>query len=483
MNLTLICLYLSWKGEIEKYWKFLSCILSVNCMLFLSFRYEDDPIIGHRLYRESRHVEMKQVKGKSLPAPSFASYQWETVATNLDEFQEVSDKLFSSKNRTEVALGKRLKNDILPEIEKIHKRKERALKKQHRQALLLDTYVSVDGLSSGRSLRDRKPVTYTFDDYDRSITEAIKITKKKQNSPEHVVKKEIGTKPESSPNGKWNGTSKTSQQVSDETLSPKSNEYEESDGEEQAGSLDRSNRSRKRPQRYSEKDFVEAVSGNEADFDSDDDIVGEAVYDEEYLRSRKQKKVSSSSEGDEEYREENAEEEEDEEDSLSTSDEDTDEPQKYKKPQMRNRRGAKLRSVGELQSGLRRSKRATRPRIDYRQYQASETDAESEKPEKSNASDAPSGASNDMELSTASHDSENLVEDGEQIMKDDKMNDYADEPVEKEQCQPVEKIDKNPGRGEGVRKRRYLDLNQLAPGIGFEDGPNSIAKDEDTNNL
>ena len=41
-------------------------------------------------------------------------------------------------------------------------RKERLLKKQHRQALLLDNFVSVDGLAPGRSLRDRKPVTYTF---------------------------------------------------------------------------------------------------------------------------------------------------------------------------------------------------------------------------------------------------------------------------------------------------------------------------------
>lgn len=41
-------------------------------------------------------------------------------------------------------------------------RKERLLKKQHRQALLLDNFLSVDGLGPGRSLRDRKPVTYTF---------------------------------------------------------------------------------------------------------------------------------------------------------------------------------------------------------------------------------------------------------------------------------------------------------------------------------
>ena len=247
-------------------------------------------------------------------------------------------------------------------------------------------------------------------------------------------------------------------------------------------------RRRKRPQRYSEKDYVEAVSDNEADFDSDDDIVGEAVYDEEYLRIRKQKKVSSSSDGDEEYRgEENAdeyeEEEEEEDDSLSVSDEDTDDRHHYKKRTTRSRRGAKLRSVDELQSGLRRSKRSTRPRVNYRQYELSETDAESEKADKSNASDAISDASNDMELSTASQDSEDHEIDGEETLKDEKMNEESpDENVEKDQCQPIEKPKESPGGG-GVRKRRFLDLNELAPGTGFEDGPNTMMKDDDTDNL
>lgn len=38
---------------------------------------------------------------------------------NLNFF--VQEKLFSSKNRTEASLGKKLKNDMLPEIEKVHK--------------------------------------------------------------------------------------------------------------------------------------------------------------------------------------------------------------------------------------------------------------------------------------------------------------------------------------------------------------------------
>ena len=53
-------------------------------------RYEDDPIIGHRLYREIRHVEVKKMKARGPTSPPRVSYQWETVATNLDEFQEVS---------------------------------------------------------------------------------------------------------------------------------------------------------------------------------------------------------------------------------------------------------------------------------------------------------------------------------------------------------------------------------------------------------
>lgn len=44
------------------------------------------------------------------------------IATDSTFFHLLlQEKLFSSKNRTEVSLGKKLKNDMLPEIEKIHK--------------------------------------------------------------------------------------------------------------------------------------------------------------------------------------------------------------------------------------------------------------------------------------------------------------------------------------------------------------------------
>ncbi|XWS60637.1 hypothetical protein CRYUN_Cryun07bG0052500 [Craigia yunnanensis] len=443
----------------------------------INYWYEDDPVVGHRLYREIRKVELKKAKMKGPHVPNSATYLWETVATNLEEFQDVSEKLFASKNRTEASLGKKLKNDMLPEIEKEHKRKERLLKKQHRQALLLDNFLAVDGFGPGRSLRDRKPVTYTFDDYDRSINEAIKITKWKPPSPDPLNRRDVA-KPEPSANGKLSDPSHGSEQDNYNLLSPKSPEYDDSD-DNKSGELDRSNRQRQRPQRYSAKEFIEAVSDNDADFDSDDDIVGEAIYDEEYLRKRKRRRLSSSSEGDEEYcwDEENAEdeEEEEEEDSLSIS-QDSDEAPKFKKLPGRTQRETKLRSVDELQSGLRRSKRATRNRINYRQYKLSESETES-KPEKSNPSDDHSDAIENEECSKGSQDSSGS--DDDQEMKVDPPVNGNSKTVEKEQSQPPEQSN---GLGQdevdGVGKRSFLDLNELAPGSGFDDGPSAIMKDD-----
>lgn len=65
-----------------------STSLSLIVLYLLLRRYEDDPVIGQRLYREIRTVEVKKGKGKNVQ--SVPSFQWETVATNLDEFQDVS---------------------------------------------------------------------------------------------------------------------------------------------------------------------------------------------------------------------------------------------------------------------------------------------------------------------------------------------------------------------------------------------------------
>ncbi|OEL23591.1 DDT domain-containing protein DDR4 [Dichanthelium oligosanthes] len=447
--------------------------------LGISYWYEDDEILGHRMYREIRRVEQvkkepgKRSRGKGgSSAIAVVSYQWETVASNFDEFDDVA-------------------------------KKERLLKKQQREALLLDSYLTSDGLTTGRSLRDRKPVTYTFDDFDRSINEAIKITKKREeNSAEPVTttttttnRRVLPLRSEAPSNGKLNGPSPTTNDSFDGNSS-KSDDYRDSDGEQENEALDRSNRRRKRSQRYTQ-DFVEAVSDIDPNFDSDDDIMGEAVYDEEYLRNRKQQKASSASEEDEEFRlEEDAEDddEEEEEYSLSTS-EDIEEPQRQKKleTRARGRRGTKLRSVDEIDSGLRRSKRSSRPRINYRQYDYSDSDTEPGKARKSDASDPDAGsdAENDMELSTSSQEQEEEEEDDSPDEQNgnnvsDKMEeDHAvaenkvepdEEQQEQPQQQPVEKIDAPSRENESVG-RTFLDLNELAPG-GFDDGPSLTVKDD-----
>lgn len=61
--------------------------------LHLVRRYEDDPILGHRMYRDIRQVEVTKMKAKGARSVPPLSYQWETIATNLDEFQEVSVSL------------------------------------------------------------------------------------------------------------------------------------------------------------------------------------------------------------------------------------------------------------------------------------------------------------------------------------------------------------------------------------------------------
>ncbi|XP_023645218.1 DDT domain-containing protein DDR4 isoform X1 [Capsella rubella] len=470
----------------------------------VNFWYEDDPLIGHRLYREIRKAEVLKVKTKGSKILPNITYQWETVATNFDEFQDVSEKLLQSNSRIEVSLGKKLMKDMLPEIEKEHKRKEKLLKKQHRQALLLDNFLVVDGLGAGRSLRDRKPVRYTFDDYDKSINEAIKITKKKQPSPEPPLHRRESARLDALANGRSTSSTHPSEPVND-TASARSSDFADYDDfdEQRDESLDRRqdtvNRRRQRPQRYSATDFVETVSDNEVEFQSDDDIYGEAVYDEEYLRKRKQKKLSSGSEGDEEkgdeeykWDEDNAEyeeeeEEEDEEESLSASEEDSDEPRKVKKMP---RRETKPRSrSNDFRPGLRRSKRATR--IDYQQYELSESDKEATglaKRKRLVEPDEHSDETGNGEFTMGSQDSEENANDpetksGEEVEEEEprEVNDNAETAYGKENNQ-LKKSNgtKDQEEAEGVvGKRRYLDLNELAPVSGFDDGPSTVLKDDD----
>lgn len=193
-------------------------------------------------------------------------------------------------------------------------------------------------------------------------------------------------------------------------------------------------RQRKRSQRYT-TDFVENVSDIDTNFDSDDDIMGEAVYDEEYLRSRKQPKASTS-EYDGEFRSEDQVEY-----SLSSEDEGI---QRSKRLPSRSPQGTRLKSMDVIQTGIKRNKRSARPHMNHQR--CSGKDSGLGKPGELNTSDpdAGSGALDSANTSIKSQE--------QRLLHIVKMH--------------------APGREESkVAGRRFLHLNEIAPVGGFNGAP------------
>ncbi|OUZ99916.1 hypothetical protein BVC80_9069g24 [Macleaya cordata] len=153
-----------------------------------AYWYDGDSDIGYRLYKEVTKVEfIPRLKGKGRLTQPTNSYQWETLATNLEEFVQISNKLLSSEVMAEAAVGKTVENEIIPILEKLQKKKERALKRQQKQTMLLGGFLNSHRIGDTRSQRNRRPVSYTFDEYDRSIDEAIQLdnSEKENNDRGH----------------------------------------------------------------------------------------------------------------------------------------------------------------------------------------------------------------------------------------------------------------------------------------------------------
>ncbi|KAF8034625.1 hypothetical protein BT93_C0819 [Corymbia citriodora subsp. variegata] len=142
-----------------------------------SYWYDGNANGGYRLYKA---VCIPKSKGTNrdegcVPLPS-TMFQWKTLATNLDEFSEVVEALASSKGVAEVAVCRIIQSDIIPVLQKIKKSKERALKRKERQKMLLTNWKSSYAVARSRSCRSRRPISYTFEEYDQAINEAIQVT-------------------------------------------------------------------------------------------------------------------------------------------------------------------------------------------------------------------------------------------------------------------------------------------------------------------
>lgn len=146
----------------------------------VSFWYDGDETIGHRLYKEVYPVDsVSKVKDKKRI--SEITSQWETLATTFEEFQNFVDKFSSSQVKWEADVGKAVEALAIPALQKIQRKKDMALKRQQREQRLV---VGLRNLAIPRSCRIRKPVNYRCDDFDRAIKEAIEVTNKRKATEE-----------------------------------------------------------------------------------------------------------------------------------------------------------------------------------------------------------------------------------------------------------------------------------------------------------
>lgn len=261
----------------------------------ITYWYDGNPVIGHRLYKETVNVELKQKpKGKGRATEPTIRYQWQTLATDLEEFREISDSLSSSKTKAEAAVGEMIKAEIIPVLEELEKKKERAWKRQQRQGQQLNGFLSSNGVGITRSRRERRPVCYTFDDYDRSIEEAIEISKKLKTTgsqKENVAQvKHISVQNGATSEGSSSSDTGNSNQDKDHEslLEIKENDEQQSQGDEGDDDYDEND------------DHDEGNDEDESDHDDDHGASDEEMGDpprRTYLRNRNQKDKKSKAVG------------------------------------------------------------------------------------------------------------------------------------------------------------------------------------------
>ncbi|KAK4337991.1 hypothetical protein RND71_042478 [Anisodus tanguticus] len=142
----------------------------------VSFWYDGNETIGHRLYKEVYQVEsMSKVKVKK--SISAITSHWETLATTFEEFHNFVDKFSSSQVKWEADVGKAVEAHAIPALQKIQRKKDMALKRQQREQRFVE---GLKNLAVPRSCRIRRPVNYRCDDFDRAIKEAIDATNKRK---------------------------------------------------------------------------------------------------------------------------------------------------------------------------------------------------------------------------------------------------------------------------------------------------------------
>ncbi|KAD3337668.1 hypothetical protein R6Q59_027541 [Mikania micrantha] len=239
-----------------------------------SYWLDGNETIGLRLYKEVNSL-------KENVTPPSMSCQWETLATNLEEFQKVVAEYSSSASKLEVAVSAVVKTEAIPVLNKIFKKKQRELEKKMNEERILNNF-SRSGIT--RSCRNRKSITYTFDEYDKAISEAIRDNKRmKAKDEEKSDKKETLVKEDPQQAGEGESTKSDENDVCEDSGEELDKNASEDSGEESdkndvsegSGEESEENDASKNVGEESDAKDVSEDSGEE----SDEDVSEEAVED------------------------------------------------------------------------------------------------------------------------------------------------------------------------------------------------------------
>ncbi|KAL8214539.1 hypothetical protein R6Q57_003988 [Mikania cordata] len=240
-----------------------------------SYWLDGNETIGLRLYKEVNSL-------KENVTPPSMSCQWETLATNLEEFQKIVAEYSSSASKLEVAVSAVVKTEAIPVLNKIFKKKQRELEKKMKEERILNNF-SRSGIT--RSCRNRKSITYTFDEYDKVISEAIRDNKRmKAKDEEKSDKKETLVKEDPQQAGEGESTKSDENDACEDSgeeldknvaSEDSGEESDKNDVSEGSGEESEENDASKNVGEESDANDVSEDSGEE----SDEDVSEEAVED------------------------------------------------------------------------------------------------------------------------------------------------------------------------------------------------------------
>ncbi|KAK9068404.1 hypothetical protein SSX86_012517 [Deinandra increscens subsp. villosa] len=222
-----------------------------------SYWLDGNETIGFRLYKEV-------ITLTENVTPPTISCQWETLATDLEEFQKVVAEYSSSESKLEVAVSAAVEAEAIPVLNKIFKKKKRELEKKMNEERILNNFAR-SGIT--RSCRNRKPINYTFDEYDKVITEAIRGSKWMKTRDEKSEKKETVAKGDTQQTGVGKSTVSDENDVNEDS----GEKSDENDVSKDSGEESDANDVSEGSSEESDEKVVSEDSGEE----SDDNAVAE----------------------------------------------------------------------------------------------------------------------------------------------------------------------------------------------------------------